>query len=154
MKKLLFLFAFFLGCAYAGLSQTPNPDYDSTLAQKLGADAYGMKSYVLVVLKTGSFMPADSARRSQLFRGHFANMNQMAAEGKLVLAGPLEANEMSYRGLFILDTTDFETARTWLQNDPTIKEGVFDIDLFQWYGSAALPELQKIHQKIEKVQVN
>lgn len=30
-----------------------NPVYDAALAEKLGADAYGMKSYVLVMLKTG-----------------------------------------------------------------------------------------------------
>jgi len=55
MKKLLFLFAFCLGCAYAGLSQTPNPDYDSTLAQKLGADAYGMKILCAGGVENGFF---------------------------------------------------------------------------------------------------
>lgn len=33
------------------------PKYDADLAKKLGADPYGMKNYVFVILKTG---PADA----------------------------------------------------------------------------------------------
>lgn len=35
------------------LAQQKNPIYDSVLAAKLGADDYGMKKYVLVILQTG-----------------------------------------------------------------------------------------------------
>ena len=42
--------AFFLNGLNA---QNSNPSYDSTLAKQLDADQYGMKMYVLVILKTG-----------------------------------------------------------------------------------------------------
>jgi hypothetical protein len=34
-------------------AQSKNPQYDAQLAQKLGADEYGMKIYVMAFLKTG-----------------------------------------------------------------------------------------------------
>ncbi|MBN2395104.1 MAG: hypothetical protein JXC36_01425, partial [Candidatus Atribacteria bacterium] len=35
-------------------STISNPNYDKSLADKLGGDDYGMKSYFLVILKTGT----------------------------------------------------------------------------------------------------
>ncbi len=53
MKKfLLFLSSIILYLSV--VAQTETPVYDSVLARKLGADEYGMKSYVLVILKTGT----------------------------------------------------------------------------------------------------
>ncbi len=43
--------------------QSENPDYDSELAKKLGADDYGMKMYVLVILKTGGNNTTDNDKR-------------------------------------------------------------------------------------------
>ncbi len=52
MKRALVILIFLL----SGITihaQTANPNYDEALAKKLGADDYGMKQYVLVILKTG-----------------------------------------------------------------------------------------------------
>jgi len=133
--------------------QNINPGYDSLLAKKLGADDYGMKSYILVILKTGSNEINDKGLLDSLFTGHFANMNRMAGEGKLVVAGPLGENDELYRGIFILNVTTFEEANKLLQTDPTIKSKVFDTNLYEWYGSAALSEYLKIHDKIEKYKI-
>ena len=43
-----------------------------------------------------------------------------------------------------------EEATTLLSTDPAIQEKLLDAELFQWYGSAALPEYLKAHEKIEK----
>lgn len=68
--------------------------YDSTLARRLGADEYGMKSYVLVLLKKGPYTAKNKVESDSLFRGHMDNMNRLANEGKLVLAGPFGKNEL------------------------------------------------------------
>ena len=34
--------------------------------------------------------------------------------------------------------------------DPAIEAGILDYEIFDWYGSAALPEYLKIHEKIQK----
>ena len=68
-----------------------------------------------------------------------ANINKLAKEEKLVVAGPLSANERSYRGIFILNAKSFSEAMTMMEADPTIKQGIFDVEMYNWYGSAALP---------------
>jgi predicted TIM-barrel enzyme len=64
--------------------------YDAALAKRLGADERGMRNYVLVVLKTGPTPVTDPEKRKTMFAGHFANMERLAKEGKLVLAGPFD----------------------------------------------------------------
>lgn len=133
--------------------QSAETKYDAQLAQKLGADELGMKMYVLVILKTGDAKIEDKAVRDSLFRGHFANINKLADEGKLVVAGPLEKNENQYRGIFILDVKTFAEAGLLLQNDPTVSQGIFKPEMYEWYGSAALPVYMQMHKKIQKKQV-
>ena len=131
-------------------SQTDNPEYNKALADSLGADDYGMKLYVLVILKTGSNTVEKKEIRDSLARGHLENINRLASAGKLVVAGPLKKNDKSYRGIFILNVKTIEEASKLLVSDPAIKEKLLDAELFEWYGSAALPEYLPIHNKIEK----
>lgn len=135
------------------IGQDANPGYDSKLAKEMGADEYGMKWYVLVILKTGSNNIEEKSIRDSLFAGHLANIKRLAHEGKLIVAGPLFQNDNSYRGIFILNVTDFHAANELLQMDPAIKTKILGADLYKWYGSAALPEYFKTHKKIEKIQI-
>ncbi len=135
----------------AGVSaQSNNPNYDKLLADSLGADEYGMKSYVLVILKTGTKEIESKEIRDSVFRGHLTNIGRLAKLGKLVVAGPLRKNERAYRGIFIFNVKTIEEANDLLSTDPAIKEKLLDAELFQWYGSAALPVYLQVHEKIEK----
>ena len=124
--------------------------YDVRLAKKLGADEYGMKNYILVILKTGPNNTTDKQDLDTLFRGHMNNIQRLSEEGKLIVAGPLGKNPNSYRGIFILDVKSKEEALKLLQSDPTVREKVFEVELYDWYGSAALPVYLKTHTRIEK----
>jgi uncharacterized protein YciI len=130
--------------------QTKNDSYDSTLAKSLNADDYGMKKYVLVMLKTGEVTKIDKQREDSIFTGHMKNINLLAKEGKLVVAGPLGKNNKNYRGIFILNAESIEEAQKLINTDPAVIAKLLDADLFIWYGSAALQETLKIHKKIEK----
>lgn len=132
-------------------STISNPNYDHLLAQKLGGDDYGMKSYVLVILKTGTNQTTDKTLINESFGGHMDNINHLVKAGKMIVAGPLAKNDHTYRGIFILDVTTFEEAETLLQNDSAIQAGLLAFDLYQWYGSAALPEYLEFSDKIWKV---
>lgn len=148
MKRiLLLLFMVFFVKANA---QTENPNYDSKLAESLGGDEYGMKMYILAILKTGTNKTEDTEKLNELFKGHMDNINRLAKDGKLVVAGPLKKNDKNYRGIFILNAKNLEEANELLLSDPAIKEKVFEVEIFEWYGSAALPEYLKAHEKIEK----
>ncbi len=95
--------------------QKTSHEYDSTLASQLGADERGMKTYVLVILKTGPADIQDKELRDSLFAGHFSNMDRLAAAKKLVAAGPFFENDRQYRGLFLYDVKTIDEARELLQ---------------------------------------
>lgn len=150
MKKLFALTILYLGC-FAAQAQTQNLSYSKALADSLGADDYGMKQYVLVILKTGSNTTTDKNKLNEYFRGHMENINRLANEGKLIVAGPLGKNDKAYRGIFILDAKTVEEAQKMVGADPAVKAKIFDVELYPWYGSAALPVYLETHRKIEKI---
>lgn len=151
MKKFILL-SFLLIAVFQLQAQTNNPVYDSVLAEKLGADDYGMKSYMLVILKTGNNKTTDKAFIDSCFRGHMENMGRMVDDKKLIVAGPLGKNESSYRGIFILDIASPAEAELLLQSDPAVKENLLAADIYKWYGSAALPQYLPYSDKIWKMQ--
>lgn len=126
-----------------------NPNYDKELAAKLGGDDYGMKSYFLVILKTGANKTTDKELISKSFKGHMNNIHRLVEEGKLIVAGPLGKNESNYRGIFILNNIKTaEDVKELLKTDLAIENGLLDYEIFTWYGSAALPEYLPASDKI------
>lgn len=149
MKPILILTACLL-MTIPSIGQTTNPDLDTVLAKSLGADDYGMKMYVMVILKTGSNKEADKATKDSLFAGHLKNIGRLADLKKLIIAGPFGKNESDFRGIFILDVATLEEAHELLKTDPAIKAKLLDPTLYNWYGSAALPVYLKTDDKIWK----
>jgi uncharacterized protein YciI len=133
--------------AFAGSPPAPAPA-NPELAKRLGADSYGMRQYVLVVLKTGPERMPDGDQRKAMFAGHFANMERLAEEGKLALAGPFGQNGDGWRGLFVMATGSVEEARSWTETDPVIVNGEMVAEYVPWYGSAALMQVGEIHKAI------
>lgn len=145
--------AFILSFSAAGSAQKSeapaNPNYDPTLAQRLGADDRGMRQYVMAFLKTGPLKVDDNAKRDELMKGHFGMINRLANEGKLILAGPF-TDGGDFRGIYLFDVKTIEEAQKLTETDPSIKEGYFKVDFIKWYGSAALMDVNATHKKIAK----
>lgn len=130
-----------------------NPNYDENLAAKLGADDYGMKSYIFVLLKTGSNITADKQFISECFKGHMENITRLVKSGQLIVAGPFGKNENNLRGLFILNhIKTIAEAKEVLQSDPAVKNNLLEASFYTWYGSAALSEYLSQVDKIWKKQ--
>ncbi|PUB35446.1 uncharacterized protein YciI [Elizabethkingia sp. YR214] len=126
-------------------------EYNEKLAKDLEADKYGMKKYMFVILKSGKTELADKAKRAELIKGHLTNIGKLAEAGKLTVAGPfLEKNDKNYKGIFILNSDNKEETETLLKSDPAIAAGIFDVEIYPWYGSAALPTYLENHKKIAK----
>lgn len=124
--------------------------YDSTLAHRLGGDDYGMKSYVFVILKTGTNLNIEKPVRDSLFKEHLNNISRLADAGKLVLAGPFGKNVNNYRGLYIFNTTSMEEAVELVSTDPAVKADLLAAEYYNWYGSATLMDVTKQHKIIQK----
>jgi len=130
-----------------------SPKYNKKLAKSLHSDDFGMKKYVFCILKTGTNTTATKEERAKLFEGHMANINKLAKEGKLVLAGPFMKNDRNYRGIFIFNVETIEEAQILVESDPAVQAKIFEAELTPWYGSAAIQETPKIHKTIEKTKI-
>jgi len=128
----------------------PAPDYDAALAQRLGADDMGMRRYVLVILRTGPTRVPDGDARKAMFAGHFTNMERLAKDGKLALAGPFADDPDGWRGLFLLAVADVEEARRLTATDPVIVNGEMVAEYHPWFGSAAAMLIPEVHDTLAK----
>ena len=127
-------------------------EYDSLYAQKLGADKYGMKQYVMAFLKKGPNRDLSKEESDSLQRAHLDNIIRLSEEGLLVLAGPfLDKGEI--RGIYIFDVQTIEEAEALTLTDPAIQKGSLVMELHPWYGSAAVTEINGIHKQIAKITI-
>lgn len=124
--------------------------FDAALALKLKADDYGMKKYVIAFLKSGPNKSTNELERTQLQRAHMDNINKMANEGTLVLAGPFLDNGV-LRGIYIFNVETVEEAIKLTETDPMIQKGVLIMELHPWYGSAAIQLITDLHKKTAKI---
>ena len=124
------------------------PAFDAALAERLGADERGMRAYVLVILKTGPTRVPDGPERDAMFKGHFANMERLAAEGKLALAGPFAKDPDGWRGLFVFAVADVDEARALVATDPVIVNGEMVAEFHRWYSSAAVMQVPQVHETL------
>ena len=124
--------------------------YDAALAQRTGADERGMRRYVLVILRTGPTPVKDADARKAMFAGHMANIQRLAKEGKLALAGPFGDKDGDWRGLFVFAVEDIEAAKALVATDPVIAKGEMVAEYHSWYGSAANMLVNELHDKVAK----
>ena len=123
--------------------------YDAALAAKLKADDNGMKTYVMAFLKAGPNRNRPREEAQKLQAAHRANINRLAAEGKLVLAGPF-ADDGELRGIYVFDVTTTAEAEALTRTDPAIQAGQLVMELHPWHATAGLMTIPELHSRIEK----
>ncbi len=123
--------------------------YDSLLAEKYGADDYGMKKYVMAFLKKGPNRDLSEEEANSLQMAHMENIGKMAEAGQLVLAGPF-FGDGDLRGIYIFNVESIEEAETLTNTDPAIQAGSLTMELKEWYGSAAVVGINEVHNKLSK----
>ena len=147
-KLIIIILIFFTQLTFA---QNNNPNYNEALAKDYGGDDYGMKLYVMAILKTPKDSTKLKAMSQDLMRGHLDNINRLVEEGKLIVAGPFMQNSEDFRGLFIFDVSTIDEAKALVATDPAVEAGVFDMIYVPWYGSAALKGYLDDSDKIWKL---
>lgn len=134
--------------APASAPSTP-PLYDEALARSVGANENGMRRYVLVVLKTGPNKVPAGPERDEMFRGHFANIKRLAAEGKLALAGPFDGVD-GWQGLFVFAVASIDEAKQLTATDPVVIKGEMVAEYHLYFATAALMLVNELHAKVAK----
>jgi uncharacterized protein len=153
MKPLSILMSFLLLTIFQSVAQQKKTSlpikFDAELAQKLGADELGMKSYVIAFLSTGPVKLADSLERVELQKAHLKNIVRLMEEGKLLIAGPF-LDKQPLPGIYIFDVATIEEAARLAATDPAVRAGTLVMELHPWYGSAALKQIPDLHKQIQK----
>lgn len=93
---------------------------------------YEMKQYWLVFLLKGTNRSHDSAAAARIQEGHIANIERLAREGVIVMAGPMGYNR-DLRGIFIMDAKDSATAAGYVNTDPAIIAGRLRFEIHPWW---------------------
>jgi hypothetical protein len=78
--------------------------------------------------KKGDAVKLSEDESKTIMAGHFANMERLAKEKKLVAAGPFEGGG----GIFILNTTNIDSAKFWISPDTGIKANRWDVELLPY----------------------
>lgn len=87
------------------------------------------KTYSFVFLhKKSQAEQLSKEQLEKLMEGHLANIERLAKEGKLLVAGPFDGGG----GIFILNTTSIDEARLWLSTDPGIQANRWDIEILPY----------------------
>jgi uncharacterized protein YciI len=86
-------------------------------------------SYSFVFLnKKADAVQLPKEEGEKLMAGHMANIERLAKEGKLIVAGPFEGGG----GIFIFNTTSIDEAKSWLDTDPGVKANRWEVEIFPY----------------------
>ena len=93
---------------------------------------YEMKKYWLTFLYKGPNRDHDSATAARIQKAHIANIDRLAAEGKIIMAGPMGYNK-DLRGIFIIDAKDSAQAASYVNTDSAIIIGRLRFEVHPWW---------------------
>jgi uncharacterized protein YciI len=91
-----------------------------------------MTTYYFGLISRGPKWTAERTPEvEKLQADHMANINRLAKEGKLVIAGPFE-NAGNYAGVFVFRVGTLEEAKALAETDPAVKAGRLVVDVHPW----------------------
>jgi uncharacterized protein YciI len=73
----------------------------------------------------------------KIMEGHMANIQKMAKEGKLLVAGPFEGGG----GIFIFNSHSVDEVAQWLNDDPGVKAQRWNVEVQPCHWRVGLPRL-------------
>jgi uncharacterized protein YciI len=116
------------------------------------SEAGERERYVLVYLKSGPHSGEGTReQRQEIFRGHMSNMQALAENGKLVIAGPFDApRDTRWRGIFVLTAGTVEEAEAITATDPGVKAGEFATEMVVMRGSESLHQTAELDRKAKE----
>lgn len=101
-------------------------------APQLPINPSEMTTYYFGLISRGpKWTPERTPETEKLQADHMANINRLAKEGKLVIAGPFE-NAGNYAGVFIFKVASLEEAKALSETDPAVKAGRLTVEVHPW----------------------
>jgi len=91
-----------------------------------------MKRYWLVLLQKGPNRNQDSISAEKIQAAHMANINRLAKEGKLIMAGPIGVED-DLRGIFLMNCTDSTEVENFVKTDSAVMTGRLIMKYYPWW---------------------
>src|SRR5687767_3637338 len=137
MRNLSFLLLtitlFIVACNQkTGTNATPKVDSKYNLAADTSVYSGEMKRYWLVLLKRGPNRTQDSTSAAKIQAGHMANINRLASEGKIIMAGPM-GYDGDLRGIFIMNCKDSSEVEQIVNTDTAVITGRLKMEYYPWW---------------------
>jgi uncharacterized protein YciI len=98
-------------------------------------EGFEMTTYYVGFLYRGpKWTPEVTPESSRLQDAHMANIRRMAAEGKLLVAGPF-ADDGPLRGMYVFKVATKEESEALAQSDPAVQAGRLRFELHPWFAA-------------------
>lgn len=144
--------AAFLGCIAMLAGCARGPCADRAAVGRAGqAESRDAREYAMVFIMTGPLREPSEAQAREAMQGHLANMQRMAADETLLIAGPLTEprSDPDHRGIFVFDADTAEKGLALANTDPAAQMGVFVMRPCTLTTSAPLTELPRLEREFE-----
>ena len=132
-------FIFFIGCIICACSNDgQKTEVSATTAEKYDFNKdttvyfEEMKRYWLVLLQKGPHRNQDSISAAKIQAAHMANINRLAKEGKLVMAGPIGIDD-DLRGIFLMNCADSAEVENFVKTDSAVITGRLIMKYYPWW---------------------
>jgi uncharacterized protein YciI len=103
------------------------------LAQQTQQPKSKLVQFQMALIKKGPNWDVTAMpQRNQILQQHVASVMSMLVSGKAAIAGPMGDNT-DLAGIFILRASSAEEAKTWVDNDPAVKAGLFVAEIHPWW---------------------
>lgn len=136
--KTLFFFLFITSLVVACSNENKSSEVSITQPEKydLSKDTsvYSgeMKRYWLVLLQKGPNRSQDSISAEKIQAAHMANINRLAKEGKLIMAGPIGVED-DLRGIFLMNCADSTEVENFVKTDSAVITGRLIMKYYPWW---------------------
>ena len=121
MKKLGFTLLFLTFCISSSYSQTEG----NTSGKK-------QYLYLLRLEKTMFDSAAWTPEKNKILQNHFAYLQKLLSDGKLILAGRTQVEADKTFGIVIYEADNFEAAKSIAENDPAVKGKVMTAEVYPY----------------------
>jgi hypothetical protein len=136
--KILFFFLFISSIVIACSNEQKSPEvsiinpekYDITKDTTVTAGE--MKRYWLVLLQKGPNRNQDSVSAEKIQAAHMTNINRLAKEGKLIMAGPIGVED-DLRGIFLMNCSDSTEVENFVKTDSAVITGRLVMKYYPWW---------------------
>jgi len=112
------------------VSTNASEKYD--LDKDTSANSGEMKRYWLVLLQKGPNRNQDSISAEKIQAAHMANINRLAKEGRLIMAGPIGVED-DLRGIFLMNCADSSEVENFVRTDSAVITGRLIMKYYPWW---------------------